>query len=496
MAIAEINNVTIDSTEPEGIRFSATFDFRVDDGYAIDKVIIHDMDGTDTEFNPPSNYGLAPLLPDETEEEQTDRSLIRNNGIVFVLQNNDGTKLKVVMITKCKGSDNTKIGFHSGKLEFIFKNDNDICSCIYDVKMYPRIIRGEIYQAEPGDDPILPVTGARYGYDFGIAGTDTSGQFYANTCNGITDSVPRYEQKLSAYSFSMQDPAGFGYMYDWDNASSFLLNTGTGEKFPVDYNKVYAGTVCFEPVSGYSADMMCYEITQSIEGRYAEYHANELRFDVNLNALPTVHIGEHDYPYRRIGHREWTVRNLYEPLSPTAEGDKAFTSGSGAETKYYMSCWESWIPDNEKGMVYAQGAIVQGYNNPGNYYPQIMNMLPPGEGWRLPTSADCLDLSAAADGAWQKLTLEVEESTNELGFNGQRTTMIATNHTAIDPGFIDLKTVFIIDPPNIYTPDGPGFYDQFQMYHRNDETQKMTFWPDNLAWRAPMRFCRDVYEDQ
>ena len=495
MAIAEINNVIIDSTEPEGIRFSAEFNFRVDAGYLLDKVIMYDMDGTENVFNP-YTCGLVPAEAGETSAEQTERSLIANRGIVLVPQNRDGTKLKVVMITKCKGSDNTKIGFHSGKLEFVFKNGNDSCSCTYDVKMFPRIIRGEIYQAEPGDDPILPTSNARYGYDFGIDGIDTADKFYANTYGNGQNCVPRYEQKLSAYSFSMQDPAGFGYMYDWDNASSFLLNTGTGEKFPVDYEKVYAGTVSFEPVSGYSADMMCYEITQSIEGRFAEYHANELRFDVNLNALPTVHIGEHDYPYRRIGHLEWTVRNLYEPLT----GNMAFSPGSGAETKYYKSCWESWIPDNEKGIVYEQGAIVRNPNvNPdghGEYYQQIMDMLPAGEGWRLPTSADCLDLGAAADGAWQKLTLEVEESTNELGFNGQRVTMIATDHSALDPGHIDLKTVFIIDPPKIPVGSGDGFYDQFQMYHRNDETQKMTFWPDRTVWRAPIRFCRDVYEDQ
>ena len=276
MATVDIYDIKTDNTDSS--RFIGTFKFRVDEGFTIGEVYMYDMDGSVYEFESIADYALSDdIVPGETDADRIDRSLVENGGIIFVPQNPAGTELKVIMATQCIDSNNNKIGFHSGKLKFTFVLNSEQCFCEYNVVLFPRITHGIIYQAELGDDPVLSASGIRYGYDFGIDGNDTTDRFYANTCN-TQGCVPTYALKLSAYSNLSETD----YMYDWDNASSYMLNTGTGKRYPIDYSKVNAGTVSIEPVPGYTADMGCYEITQVLSGRYNEYYANAVKFDVDL----------------------------------------------------------------------------------------------------------------------------------------------------------------------------------------------------------------------
>lgn len=66
---------------------------------------------------------------------------------------------------------------------------------------------------------------------------------------------------------------------------------------------------------------------------------------------PTVHIGEHDYPYVKIGNLYWISQDLYEPLGN-------FGNRTGTD-----SCWVDWEDNNPKGMMYKIGRFFFKYKN-------------------------------------------------------------------------------------------------------------------------------------
>lgn len=180
-----------------------------------------------------------------------------------------------------------------------------------------------------------------------------------------------------------------------------------------------------------------------------------------------VHIGEHDYPYVQIGNRLWTTVNLYEPL------------GSFGNTTGTDSCWVDFNTGSEKGMMYALRSMTEG----ATARTQLEAMLPTG--WRLPTQDDFIDLKIAANTDWRKLTLPEYGGTNELGFNAQLMTPMATDHTSpsqYPPGENTVtKFVMVNSSPN----------NEFELYHVYSDEQFVMFY-DNPAWRICIRVCKDV----
>lgn len=184
--------------------------------------------------------------------------------------------------------------------------------------------------------------------------------------------------------------------------------------------------------------------------------------------LPSsIRIGAHDYPCTQIGTRLWTTVNLYEPL------------GNFGNAKYTDSCWVDWNTGSEKGMLYTIGAMQEG----SSVRQELAAMLPTG--WHLPTPSDFDDLKTAAEGDWRKLTLPEYGGTNELGFNAQLMTPMATNHTSPvqNPSGENRLCKFIMV--------GSSAYNEFELYHYNVSEQFVMFY-DNPAWRICIRVCMEV----
>ena len=184
--------------------------------------------------------------------------------------------------------------------------------------------------------------------------------------------------------------------------------------------------------------------------------------------LPTsVRIGAHDYPYTQIGNRLWITENLYEPL------------GSFGNTTGTDSCWVDWETGSAKGMMYALRSMISG----ATARTELESMLPAG--WHLPTPDDFNDLKTAADADWHKVTLPEFGGTNELGFNAQLMTPMATDHTSPsqNPSGLNRLCKFVMV--------GSNQYNEFELYHYKVNEQFVMF-SDNSAWRICIRVCKEV----
>lgn len=118
-----------------------------------------------------------------------------------------------------------------------------------------------------------------------------------------------------------------------------------------------------------------------------------------------VHIGEHDYPFVKIGNLLWMTQNIREPIG-TLNTDYRVYTGKEEEYGYYY-----------KGTTLFDGTTVK---------TALGNIIP--SGWRVPTKADFDNLIAANEfdkfdvalnghysGAWLRQGSEMSLWCNTLG---------------------------------------------------------------------------------
>ena len=247
-----------------------------------------------------NSYGLVPIDGPEvnptTKAKQLDDSLIENDGLVIFFS---GNVLTIVMIPRCS-NDTKTIGFYSSSIYIQFSQDDDIKNSItFYAALFPKILRDDnvIQLNNDVDDPIFGADkNIRPAYDFNknISKSidrfnyDTKEIFYANTTYSAhkEGEVPVYISKISAYGIDEYDRQMLSFEYDWENAKSYLIDEVDGTVHDnIPYDVVVPNSYEIEPVSGYTASIDNYLITQYIYRETPGFYKNKLVFE--LQNLPT-----------------------------------------------------------------------------------------------------------------------------------------------------------------------------------------------------------------
>lgn len=109
-----------------------------------------------------------------------------------------------------------------------------------------------------------------------------------------------------------------------------------------------------------------------------------------------VHIGEHDYPYVKIGNLLWTTQNLYENFGSKRTSSKPLYN----------------TPLEKCGYLYKRDSIVAYHES--KMTSALSNLLP--EGWRLPFVQDFNDLKTSVPNVIDLISVD-DGGTNASGFN-------------------------------------------------------------------------------
>lgn len=130
------------------------------------------------------------------------------------------------------------------------------------------------------------------------------------------------------------------------------------------------------------------------------YAGDKVVFDRGGATQNTVRIGEHDYPYVKIGNQYWITENFHEHLGTLDTNYKVYPD-MGSEG-YVYEFKAMFKPDDISGAHIA------------NYTDEFMSMLP--NGWRVPARSDFATLGREA-GQLKNLTSISIGGTDIFGFN-------------------------------------------------------------------------------
>lgn len=245
------------------------------------------------------SYGLTNIgsIPEHWEND----SFINNGGILVYFT--DANTLFIKLLARCINEYGYKIGFNTSKINIYLNDEQNIKAELFALT-WPRLYRNrEISQDDrAAADPILPESNKRSAYDFDIPlaneyvpGTDrdadipiiiaknyeynSTSSMYVNTPSITTTEtyeedyprVPLYISDVSAFYTPIYDTREYVYGIDDSSISgSCILDTSTGEVYPLTIRTPIEGTTKFTFPISLSGNYVCDYVSEMDYTKYIQ----------------------------------------------------------------------------------------------------------------------------------------------------------------------------------------------------------------------------------
>lgn len=239
-------------------------------------------------------YGLVqpPQGQPIDRQKQIEDSLKANSGKVITFSNNTMT---IILMAKSTNGNNT-IGYYSSRVTIRFEGqDDDDDADDIEVELYaelfPKIVRSETVRQldSTAEDPVLPSPNIRPAFDFNqdnpseikdnIEYTTTHAICVNTTSNPAgEEEVPLYVSDISAFTVNIEDIEPLDFVFDWDNAESYLLDETTSRQYDIEYTKAEPEEMSFDIIDGFTATVNNYPVTQYIYSPAGELKKNRFVF--------------------------------------------------------------------------------------------------------------------------------------------------------------------------------------------------------------------------